>query len=78
VTTDDLKAVLDERPFRPFSVHMPDGRHLAVPTAHFMSIRPDSSLVFLWNLDNAGYSLINVDQIVRLEFEQAVETAGGR
>ena len=78
MTTDDLSAVLDERPFRPFSVHMPDGRHLAVPTAHFMSLRPDSPLVFVWNLHNAGYSLINVDQIVRLEFEQAVETAGGR
>jgi hypothetical protein len=78
MTTDDLRAVLDERPFRPFSVHMPDGRHLAVPTAHVMSLRPDSSLVFVWNLHNAGYSLINVDQIVRLEFEQAAETAGGR
>ena len=78
MTTDDLSAVLEERPFRAFSVHMPDGRHLAVPTAHFMSLRPNSSLVFVWNLHNAGYSLINVDQIVRLEFEQAAESAGGR
>jgi hypothetical protein len=69
MTSDDLRAVLEERPFRPFTVNMPDGRHLAVPTAHFMSIRPDSPLVFVWNLDNAGYSLLNVEQIVRLEFE---------
>ena len=74
MTSEDLRAVLDERPFRPFTVHMPDGRHLAVPIAHFMSIRPDSPLVFVWNLDNAGYSLLNVEQIVRLEFEAAVPT----
>jgi hypothetical protein len=71
MTTDDLRAVLEDRPFRPFSLHMPDGRHLAVPTMHFMSIKPGSPLVFVWNLRDAGYSLINVDQIVRLEFESA-------
>jgi hypothetical protein len=71
MTTDDLRAALDQRPFRPFSLHMPDGRHLAVPTAHFMSIKPGSPLVFVWNLHDSGYCLVNVDQIVRLELEHA-------
>lgn len=47
MTTDALVSLLDERPFRPSTLHMPDRRHLAVSTAHFMSVRPDSTLVFL-------------------------------
>jgi hypothetical protein len=78
MTTDDLSIVLDARPFRPFTVHMPDGRHLAVPTTHFMSIKAGSPWVFVWNLDNAGYSLLNIDQIVRLEFEDLPAQVGGR
>ena len=69
MTTDDLRAVLDERPFRPFTMHLPDGRHYAVPTAGFMAMKPGSPWVFVWNLHDAGYAFINVNQIVRLEYE---------
>jgi hypothetical protein len=66
---DQLKAAHDDRPFRPFTIHMPDGRHYAVPTAGFMAMKPDSPRVFVWNLHDSGYALIGIDQIVRLEFE---------
>jgi hypothetical protein len=72
MTTDALRKILEERPFRPFTVHMPDGRHLAVSTASFMAVHTGAPWAFVWNLHDAGYSLINLDQIVRLEFEAPV------
>lgn len=75
-TIDELRALLEERPFRPFTIHMPDGRALAVPTAQFMALKPDSPLVFVWNLRDAGSFLVNVDQIVRLEFEPSSTPIG--
>lgn len=76
MTTDDLRDLLEERPFRPFTLHMPDGRSLAVPTAQFMALKPGWPLAFVWNLRNGGYSLVNVDQIVRLEYEPAAAGPG--
>jgi hypothetical protein len=78
MTIDELVAVHDGRPFRPFTIYLADGRHLTIPTAAFMAPKPTSPWAFVWHVKDNGYTLVNVSSIVRLEFEGIPEEVSDR
>jgi hypothetical protein len=53
VTRDSLHEAWTARPFRPFALHLPDGRSLDVPHPEFLSISPNGRLVVVYRGEGA-------------------------
>jgi hypothetical protein len=47
MTPEYLREAQRKQPFVPFSIHMADGRSIAVPDSDFISIHPTGRLVFV-------------------------------
>lgn len=47
MTSDRIKALLDERPFRPFAIHTPDGKSVMVNSPDFAWIHPTGRTMYV-------------------------------
>jgi hypothetical protein len=59
MNADQLRAAARAIPFRPFSVHMADGRSFHVPHPDFVSMSPKGRTVIIYP-DNDEMSILDV------------------
>jgi hypothetical protein len=74
VTIESLDRAHAARPFRPFSLSLPDGRTLRVPRPESIVHCPGSRIAVVVNHRN-GYEAVDVAAVVSLSFEDSARVA---
>lgn len=67
MTADAVRDRLEETPFQPFQMRMPDGRVLAVPHPEFISVAPTGRIAIVWRGEGERYSTVNLLLVSDLE-----------
>lgn len=67
MTADAVRDRLEEAPFQPFQMRMPDGRVLAVPHPEFISVAPTGRIAIVWKGEGERYSTIDLLLVSDLE-----------
>ena len=77
MTIEQLRTVHQSLPFRPFTIHMADGRSFRVPHRDFLSSSPSGRTIIVYGMDDA-FSIIDLLLVNEVEVEapQAI-TPGG-
>ncbi len=77
MTIDQLRAVYQARPFRPFTLHLADGEKLHVPHADFLSHSPKGRTLVVYTEDDS-FSIVDLLLVTRLEVHNGavVDSAG--
>jgi hypothetical protein len=63
---ESLRELHEARPFRPFSIHMADGRTLPIPHNEFLAYDPDGAMAVVLRT-NGSFSILDLDLITELE-----------
>ncbi len=66
MTIEQLRAVHQANPFRPFTVHLADGRHLDVPHREFLSHSPSGRTIIVYHHDDS-FSIVDLLLVTELE-----------
>jgi hypothetical protein len=66
---ETIKDAVHAEPFRPFVVHLADGRSAHVPAADFVSINPRGRTVLIWT-EQGGFRVIDMPLITEIAFEE--------
>lgn len=67
MTIEQLRAAYDSVPFRPFVMHLADGRDIAVPHRDFMLTVPNGRTVVVVR-DEGSVNIIDLLLVTDLEF----------
>ena len=77
MTIEQLRAVYQTQPFRPFTIHLADGEKLDVPHADFLSHSPSGRTLIVYGEDDS-FSIVDLLLVTRLEVHDgAVVGSGG-
>jgi hypothetical protein len=76
MTADQLRALRDAQPFRPFTVHLTDGRTFAVPHRDFVSQSPGGRLAIVYRSDDS-FSIIDLCLVTELSVQTSAESGNG-
>lgn len=66
MTIEQLRMLHQAQPFRPFTVHLADGRQLRVPHREFLSHSPTGRTVVIHESDES-FSIVDLLLVTRLE-----------
>ena len=78
MTTERLRTVHSARPFRPFPLHMADGKKIRVTHPEIMSISPSGRSIVV-NLPDDSFHHIDLLMVVRIEVKNGhVRRRNGR
>jgi len=77
MTIEQLRAIHEASPFRPFTVHMADGRQLLVPHREFLSHSPSGRTVIIYHEDES-FSVIDLLLVTELEVHDGTATGSRR
>jgi hypothetical protein len=72
MTTERLQSAMRQTPFRPFTIHMADGREIEVPHPDFVAYTPTGRTVIVVHPDES-YSVLDLLLMSELE----VHTSNG-
>jgi hypothetical protein len=75
MTIEKIKAAYEEEPFRPFVMHLADGREIPVLSREFISPAPSGRTLVVWQPDDR-FNIIDLLLVTDLEFKQLAN--GGR
>jgi hypothetical protein len=73
MTAEQLRAMRDANPFRPFTIHMADGRTLTVPHRDFVSQSPGGRTIIVYRSDE-GFSVIDLLLVTELEVQSPADS----
>jgi hypothetical protein len=68
MTIEQLRAVYQARPFRPFTLHLADGEQLHVPHTDFLSHSPNGRTLVVYAEDDS-FSIVDLLLVTRLEVQ---------
>ncbi len=77
MTIEKIKAAYETRPFRPFTVHLADGRVLPVAQPEFMAMMPGGRTIIIV-LKDGSWHVIDLLLVVSIGFDTAGKVRGGR
>jgi hypothetical protein len=66
MTIEQLRNVHQASPFRPFTLHLADGRQLDVPHRDFLSHSPSGRTVIVYGPDES-FSIVDLLLVTRIE-----------
>ena len=72
MTIQQLRAAQKATPFRPFSIHMADGRSFPVPHPDFLSMSPTGRTVIVYEQDDA-FSILDLLPMTEIQMTQNSE-----
>lgn len=75
MTVQQLDNIHRARPFRPFTIHMGDGRALHVPHPEFLSRSPSGRTVIVYGNDES-FSVLDLLLLTELEVGPPSATSG--
>ena len=70
MTIQQLRAAHKATPFRPFKVHMADGRHFHVPHPDFLSMSPSGRTIIVYQ-ENEDFSILDLLLMTEIEMTPA-------
>jgi hypothetical protein len=76
MTIQQLDKVLQAKPFRPFTVHMGDGRSFLVPHQEFLSHSPNGRTVIVYGPDD-DFSILDLLLVTELEVHSSSNKSDG-
>ena len=77
MTAEQLKVMREANPFHPFTIHLADGRSLAVPHRDFVAQSPSGRTIIVYRPDDT-YSVVDLYLVTELEIHPgAAEPAAG-
>jgi hypothetical protein len=68
MTIQQLRAVHRATPFRPFTLHMADGRSFSVPHPDFLSMSPTGRTVIVYQQDD-DFSILDMLLLTEIEMD---------
>jgi hypothetical protein len=74
MTIQQLRAAHHATPFRPFTLHMADGRSFQVPHPDFLSMSPSGRPVIVYQEDDA-FSIIDLLLMTEIEMGPATRSS---
>lgn len=78
MTIEQLRATYEATPFRPFVLHLADGREVPVHSREFISPAPSGRTIVIWQ-PNDSMNIIDLLLVTDLEFKAAANgTRKGR
>jgi hypothetical protein len=77
MTIEKIKAAYEARPFKPFTVHLADGRVMPVAHPEFMAMLPGGRNIFI-ALEDGSYHIIDLLMVVSLGFQIGGTSKGRR
>lgn len=66
MTVDQVKLLLGSMPFRPFVLHLADGRAIRVPHREFMAMAPSGRTAIVYEPDDS-YNVVDLLLVTDLE-----------
>jgi hypothetical protein len=70
MTSQQLRAAHQAAPFRPFVIHMADGRSFSIPHPDFLSISPAGTTVIVYQ-DGEEFSILDMLLMTEIEMNPA-------
>ena len=64
---ENLRELHQARPFRPFAIHMSDGRTFEIPHSEFLAYHLESEMAVVALRTNRTFSVLDLSQITELE-----------
>jgi hypothetical protein len=77
MTIEQLRAVHQAAPFRPFTIHVADGRQFHVPHREFLSHSPAGRTVIVYNKDDS-FSILDLLLVTELEIHDGAPAGSER
>jgi len=66
MTAEQLRALKEAQPFRPFTIHLADGRAYVVPHRDFVSLSPGGRIIIVYQSDDS-FSILDLFLVTDLE-----------
>jgi hypothetical protein len=76
MTADQLRAMRDANPFRPFIIHLADGRAFAIPHRDFVSQSPGGRTIIVYGSDES-FSVLDLFLVTELEVQPPTASESG-
>jgi hypothetical protein len=76
MTSQELRAALQTLPFRPFTIHMADGRSFEVRHPDFLLIGPNGRTAFVFSPSGTEFGILDVMLITEIEFGPQAAPSG--
>lgn len=76
MTAEQLRAMREVQPFRPFTIHLADGRALTVPHRDFVSQSPGGRTIIVYRSDES-FSLVDLYLVTELEVQAQADSESG-
>jgi hypothetical protein len=73
MTAEQLRAMREASPFRPFTIHLADGRSLAVPHRDFVSQSPGGRTIIVYQSAEA-FSVVDLYLVTELEVQAEADS----
>jgi hypothetical protein len=70
MTIEQLRTAYDAKPFRPFVLHLADGRSIQVRHREFLTTAPSGRTIGIWQADDS-LSIIDLLLVTELEIKPA-------
>jgi len=67
MTIEQLRRIHQASPFRPFTIHLADGRSFQIPHREFLSHSPSGRTVIVYDDNGDGFSVLDLLLVTELE-----------
>lgn len=75
MTAEQLRAMREANPFRPFTIHLADDRTLDVPHRDFMSLSPSGRIIIVYQ-PNDAFNVVDLYLVTDLEVQVPTDSNG--
>jgi len=76
MTAEQLRIMRDANPFRPFTIHLADGRSFSVPHRDFVSQSPAGRTIIVYGSEES-LSILDLYLVTELEVQSSPESQDG-
>ncbi len=73
MTAEQLRAMREANPFRPFTIHLADGRTFTVPHRDFVSQSPGGRTIIVYG-SNESFSVVDLFLVTELEVSSPADS----
>jgi hypothetical protein len=73
MTAEQLRAMRDAHPFRPFTIHLADGRTFTVSHRDFLSQSPGGRTIIVYG-SGESFSVVDLFLVTELEVQAAADS----
>ncbi len=73
MTAEQFRKMREATPFRPFTIHLADGRTLTVPHRDFVSQSPGGRTIIVYQSDES-FSIVDLYLVTELEVQAPADT----